>query len=62
MTLAKRYIPVVRFGLQTNAILLNQEFIEVFRYVEYEQAQVSMGSKLINDARGLTIRAVDFDR
>ena len=51
MTLAKRYIPTARFGLQTNAILLNQEFINVFRKHGVRAGTSLDGPKLINDAR-----------
>ena len=51
MTLAKRYIPTVKFGLQTNAILLNQEFIEVFRKHGVRAGTSLDGPKLVNDAR-----------
>lgn len=51
MTLARQYIPTVRFGLQTNAILLNQEFIDVFRKHGLRAGTSLDGPKLINDAR-----------
>lgn len=51
MALAKRYIPTVRFGLQTNAILLNQEFIDVFRKHGLRAGTSIDGPKLVNDAR-----------
>jgi len=51
MTLAKEYIPTARFGLQTNAILLNQEFINVFRKHGLRAGTSLDGPKLINDAR-----------
>ena len=51
MTIAKQYIPDVRFGLQTNGILLNSEFIDVFRKHGLRAGTSLDGPKLVNDAR-----------
>lgn len=53
MTLARQYIPTVRFGLQTNAMLLNLEFIDVFRKHGLRAGTSLDGPKLVNDARRL---------
>ncbi|MDB2533992.1 radical SAM protein [Porticoccaceae bacterium] len=51
MTLARQYIPTAKFGLQTNAMLLNQDFIDVFRKHGVRAGTSLDGPKLVNDAQ-----------
>jgi uncharacterized protein len=63
MRMARAILPDVGFGMQTNGILLNEKFIDVFREFGLRAGVSLDGPKLINDRRRVDHRGRGtFDR